>query len=143
MTGPLGAMPSPPFPDPQSALLKLIVENAVNALNSGQATPEMAILFHGANVGHVPGAAGGSDRADRAAHGVRDAVGGGRGRVDAARPGAPVLLPGGVVDRPGGPGAGPADRRPARPGRGRLTSGGRRHAVSPARQDGPPRVLDS
>lgn len=44
MTGPMGPMPSPPFPDPQSSVLKLIVENAINAMNSGEATPETAIL---------------------------------------------------------------------------------------------------
>jgi hypothetical protein len=40
MTGPQGAMPSPPFPDPNSAVLKLIVENAINAMNSGRQPPK-------------------------------------------------------------------------------------------------------
>ena len=56
MTAPLGAMPSPPFPDPESAVLKLIVENAIDAMNSGEATPEMAILHaavHGWYEGHT------------------------------------------------------------------------------------------
>jgi hypothetical protein len=51
-------MPSPPFPDPHSAVLKLIVENAINAMNSREVTPEMAILHaavHGWYEGHIQG----------------------------------------------------------------------------------------
>ena len=51
-------MPSPPFPDRESAVLKLIVENAINAMNSGEATPESAILHaavHGWYEGHIQG----------------------------------------------------------------------------------------
>ena len=58
MTGPQGPMPSPPFPDRESAVLKLIVENAINAMNSGEATPETAILHaavHGWYEGHIQG----------------------------------------------------------------------------------------
>jgi hypothetical protein len=37
-------MPSPPFPAPDSAVLALIVANAVNSVHSGEASIEEAIL---------------------------------------------------------------------------------------------------
>jgi hypothetical protein len=58
MTGPSGPMPSPPFPDPDSEVLKLIVNNAIKAMRSGEATAEAAILHaavHGWYEGHVQG----------------------------------------------------------------------------------------
>lgn len=51
-------MPSPPFPDPDSAVLRLIVTSAVEALRSGQATAEQAVLHaavHGWYEGHIQG----------------------------------------------------------------------------------------
>ncbi|MGW3179521.1 hypothetical protein ACWDD9_09675 [Kitasatospora sp. NPDC001119] len=55
---PTSAMPSPPFPAPDSAVLALIVANAVNAVNSGEASIEQAILHaavHGWYEGHIEG----------------------------------------------------------------------------------------
>jgi len=37
-------MPSPPFPDPGSPVLQLIVTRAIEAMRSGEATAEHAIL---------------------------------------------------------------------------------------------------
>jgi hypothetical protein len=37
-------MPHPPFPDPDSALLRVIVANAVEAMRKGKASAEQAIL---------------------------------------------------------------------------------------------------
>jgi hypothetical protein len=51
-------MPSPPFPDPNSPVLRLIVTSAVEALRSGQATAEQAVLHaavHGWYEGHIQG----------------------------------------------------------------------------------------
>lgn len=51
-------MPSPPFPDPDSSVLRLIVTSAVEALRSGQATAEQAVLHaavHGWYEGHIQG----------------------------------------------------------------------------------------
>jgi hypothetical protein len=51
-------MPSPPFPDPGSPVLRLIVTSAVEALRSGQATAEQAVLhaaLHGWYEGHIQG----------------------------------------------------------------------------------------
>ncbi|MFC8718073.1 hypothetical protein [Kitasatospora sp. NPDC057198] len=51
-------MPSPPFPPPDSALLRVIVRNAVEAVRSGEATVEEAILHaavHGWYEGHIAG----------------------------------------------------------------------------------------
>lgn len=51
-------MPAPPFPDPDSPVLQLIVTNAVNAMRSGEATAEQAILHaavHGWYEGHIQG----------------------------------------------------------------------------------------
>jgi len=53
-------MPSPPFPDPGSPVLKLIVTAAVDAVRSGEATVEPAILHaavHGWYEGHIQGEA--------------------------------------------------------------------------------------
>ncbi|QSB14591.1 hypothetical protein JQS43_24485 [Natronosporangium hydrolyticum] len=58
MTSPQGPMPAPPFPDPQSAVLKLVIDNAINAMRSGEATAEDAILHaavHGWYEGHIQG----------------------------------------------------------------------------------------
>ncbi|MEE1786933.1 hypothetical protein PUR71_29110 [Streptomyces sp. SP17BM10] len=49
-------MPSPPFPSPDSAVLQLIVANAVNSVRTGEATVEQAILHaavHGWYEGHI------------------------------------------------------------------------------------------
>lgn len=51
-------MPSPPFPDPGSPVLKVIVTAAVEAVRSGEATTEQAILHaavHGWYEGHIHG----------------------------------------------------------------------------------------
>ncbi len=51
-------MPSPPFPDPGSPVLKVIVTAAVEAIKSGEATAEQAILHaavHGWYEGHIQG----------------------------------------------------------------------------------------
>jgi hypothetical protein len=51
-------MPHPPFPDPSSATLALVIRNAVDALNSGEATAEEAILHaavHAWYEGHIEG----------------------------------------------------------------------------------------
>lgn len=51
-------MPSPPFPDPHSPVLRLIVTSAVEALRSGEATAEQAVLHaavHGWYEGHIQG----------------------------------------------------------------------------------------
>ena len=51
-------MPSPPFPDPGSPVLKVIVTAAVEAVRSGEATAEQAILnaaVHGWYEGHIQG----------------------------------------------------------------------------------------
>jgi hypothetical protein len=51
-------MPSPPFPDPGSQVLQLIVTRAIEAMRSGEATAEEAILHaavHGWYEGHVQG----------------------------------------------------------------------------------------
>jgi hypothetical protein len=51
-------MPSPPFPDPESPVLKIIVRAAVEAVNSGEATVEQAVLHaavHGWYEGHIQG----------------------------------------------------------------------------------------
>jgi hypothetical protein len=51
-------IPSPPFPDPGSPVLKLIVTAAVDAVRSGEATAEQAILHaavHGWCEGHIQG----------------------------------------------------------------------------------------
>jgi hypothetical protein len=51
-------MPSPSFPDPDSPVLRLIVTSAVEALRSGQATAEQAVLHaavHGWHEGHIQG----------------------------------------------------------------------------------------
>jgi hypothetical protein len=51
-------MPHPPFPDPGSAMLDLVVRNAIEAWRSGEATVEQAILHaavHGWYEGHIEG----------------------------------------------------------------------------------------
>ena len=51
-------MPSPPFPDPDSEILRMIVRNSVEAMRSGGATAEQAILHaavHGWYEGHIQG----------------------------------------------------------------------------------------
>jgi hypothetical protein len=51
-------MPSPPFPDPDSPVLKLIVTRAIEAMRTGEATAEQAILHaavHGWYEGHIQG----------------------------------------------------------------------------------------
>ena len=51
-------MPSPPFPDPGSPVLQLIVTRAIEAMRSGEATAEEAILHaavHGWYEGHIQG----------------------------------------------------------------------------------------
>ena len=37
-------MPSPPFPDPEPPVLKIIVRATVEAVNAGEATVEQAVL---------------------------------------------------------------------------------------------------
>lgn len=51
-------MPSPPFPSPDSAVLRVIVGNALASVESGQATVQEAILHaavHGWYEGHIQG----------------------------------------------------------------------------------------
>lgn len=51
-------MPSPPFPEPDNAVLRMIVHNAINSMNSGEATAAEAILHaavHGSYEGHIQG----------------------------------------------------------------------------------------
>jgi hypothetical protein len=51
-------MPSPPFPDPDSSVLRLIIHNAIEAVQSGEATVETAIqhaAVHGWYEGHIQG----------------------------------------------------------------------------------------
>ncbi|MFF2819417.1 hypothetical protein ACFVT9_28330 [Kitasatospora cineracea] len=51
-------MPSPPFPQPDSAPLFVIVRNAVEAVRTGEASVEEAILHaavHGWYEGHIQG----------------------------------------------------------------------------------------
>ncbi|MFB7030872.1 MULTISPECIES: hypothetical protein [unclassified Streptomyces] len=51
-------MPSPPFPAPDNAVLRLIVGNAVESVRNGEATVEEAILHatvHGWYEGHIQG----------------------------------------------------------------------------------------
>jgi hypothetical protein len=51
-------MPSPPFPDPDSPVLQLIVTRAIKAMTTGEATAEQAILHaavHGWYEGHIQG----------------------------------------------------------------------------------------
>ncbi|MGW3073919.1 hypothetical protein [Kitasatospora sp. NPDC001132] len=51
-------MPSPPFLAPDSAVLQLIVANAVNSVRTDEATVEQAILHaavHGWYEGHIEG----------------------------------------------------------------------------------------
>jgi hypothetical protein len=51
-------MPSPPFPHPDSQVLRLIVTNAMKTMRSGEATPDAAILHaavHGWYEGHIEG----------------------------------------------------------------------------------------
>jgi hypothetical protein len=51
-------MPSPPFPQPDNEVLRLIVNNAFSALRSGESTAEEAILHaavHGWYEGHIQG----------------------------------------------------------------------------------------
>jgi hypothetical protein len=53
-----GPMPSPPFPDRDNTVLKMIVNNAISAMRSGEATAEAAILraaVHGWYEGHIEG----------------------------------------------------------------------------------------
>ncbi|WP_207908549.1 hypothetical protein [Pseudonocardia endophytica] len=54
----MSAMPSPPFPDPDSEILRLIITNAVNAMESGETDARGAILHaavHGWYEGHIQG----------------------------------------------------------------------------------------
>ncbi|MFJ3300138.1 hypothetical protein [Streptomyces bacillaris] len=51
-------MPSPPFPSPDSAVLRLVVGNAIASVRSGEASMEEAILHaavHGWYEGHIQG----------------------------------------------------------------------------------------
>jgi hypothetical protein len=51
-------LPHPPFPDPDSAVLHLIVRNAVDAMRTAGVTAEQAILHaavHGWYEGHLEG----------------------------------------------------------------------------------------
>jgi len=51
-------MPSPPFPDPDSPVLRLIITNSIEALRSGETSAEGAILHaavHGWYEGHIQG----------------------------------------------------------------------------------------
>jgi hypothetical protein len=51
-------MPSPPFPDPESALLRIVIENSIREYQTGAATAEQAILHaavHGWYEGHING----------------------------------------------------------------------------------------
>ena len=58
MTASDGPMPSPPFPEPNNPVLRLIVHNAISAMRSGESTAEAAILHaavHGWYEGHIEG----------------------------------------------------------------------------------------
>ncbi|MCZ7460610.1 MULTISPECIES: hypothetical protein [unclassified Streptomyces] len=51
-------MPSPPFPSPDNAVLRVVVGNAIASVRSGEASVEEAILHaavHGWYEGHVQG----------------------------------------------------------------------------------------
>ncbi|MEU0629138.1 hypothetical protein [Streptomyces sp. NPDC005989] len=51
-------MPSPPFPSPNDAALRVIVGNAIESVRSGEATVNEAILHaavHGWYEGHIHG----------------------------------------------------------------------------------------
>ncbi|MFD8620184.1 MULTISPECIES: hypothetical protein [unclassified Streptomyces] len=51
-------MPSPPFPSLDSAVLRLVVGNAIASVRSGEASVEAAILHaavHGWYEGHIEG----------------------------------------------------------------------------------------
>jgi hypothetical protein len=51
-------MPNPPFPDPDSTVLRLIVQNAVESMRRGEVDAEGAILHaavHGWYEGHIQG----------------------------------------------------------------------------------------
>ncbi|OCC11518.1 hypothetical protein A3Q37_02715 [Streptomyces sp. PTY087I2] len=51
-------MPSPPFPSPDNAVLRMIVSNAISSVRNGEALVEEAILHaavHGWYEGHVHG----------------------------------------------------------------------------------------
>jgi hypothetical protein len=51
-------MPSPTFPDPDSATLRLVVRNSIDAYRSGEVDVEGAILHaavHGWYEGHIQG----------------------------------------------------------------------------------------
>ena len=51
-------MPSPPFPDPHSELLRLVIKNSIESYRSGEATAEQAIMHaavHGWYEGHING----------------------------------------------------------------------------------------
>ncbi len=54
----MSPMPHPPFPNPDSQILKLIVDNTINAMRSGEVDAEGAILHaavHGWYEGHIEG----------------------------------------------------------------------------------------
>lgn len=51
-------MPAPPFPSPESAVLGVIVQNAINGVQDGSISVEEAILHaavHGWYEGHIEG----------------------------------------------------------------------------------------
>jgi hypothetical protein len=51
-------MPSPPFPDPDSATLRMVIRNSIDAYRSGEVDVEGAILHaavHGWDEGHIQG----------------------------------------------------------------------------------------
>lgn len=51
-------MPSPPFPSPDNAVLRVVVGNAIASVRSGEASVEEAILHaavHGWYEGHIQG----------------------------------------------------------------------------------------
>jgi hypothetical protein len=51
-------MPQPPFPAPDSAVLRVIVANAIESMRAGEADAEQAILHaavHGWYEGHIEG----------------------------------------------------------------------------------------
>jgi hypothetical protein len=54
----MSTMPHPPYPDPDSQILKLIVNNAIGAIRSGEVDAEGAILHaavHAWYEGHIEG----------------------------------------------------------------------------------------
>ncbi len=54
----MSQMPHPPFPDPDSAVLRLIVRNAIDSMQTEGLTVEHAILHaavHGWYEGHIEG----------------------------------------------------------------------------------------